>query len=51
MEDIPEWAVLIGNVGFPVLLSLYLLIRFEKRIDGLIKVIRDLQSKINNSDV
>lgn len=50
MEAIPDWAVLVGNVGFPVLLTLYLLTRFEKRIDRLTKEIQDLQNKMNRID-
>lgn len=50
MEVIPDWAVLVGNVGFPVLLALYLLTRFEKRIDRLTNEIRDLQTKMNRMD-
>lgn len=48
MESIPDWAILIGNIGFPAIITIYLLTRFEKRIDDLTKAIHNLQSKINS---
>ncbi|KXB45746.1 hypothetical protein HMPREF3188_00904 [Tissierellia bacterium KA00581] len=36
----------ISNVGFPVVLSVFLLLRFEKKIDELTKAITELVSKI-----
>lgn len=36
----------ISNVGFPVVLSIFLLLRFEKKIDELTKAITELVSKI-----
>lgn len=38
---------LISNVGFPVALSMFLLIRFENKIDELTKAITELVIKIN----
>ncbi|HCL4446030.1 TPA: YvrJ family protein [Clostridium botulinum] len=32
---------LISNVGFPVAISVYLLVRVEKKLDDLIKVFND----------
>lgn len=32
---------LISNVGFPVAISVYLLVRIEKRLDDLIKAFND----------
>ncbi|MCW6084553.1 MULTISPECIES: YvrJ family protein [Clostridium] len=32
---------LISNVGFPVAVSVYLLVRVEKKLDGLIKAFND----------
>lgn len=37
----------ISNVGFPVALSIFLLLRFEKKIDELTKAITELVAKIN----
>ncbi|MEC0579201.1 YvrJ family protein [Bacillus paralicheniformis] len=31
----------IGNVGFPAVLAIYLLTRFEKKIDELIELIKE----------
>lgn len=36
----------ISNVGFPVVLSVFLLLRFEKKIDELTKAITESVSKI-----
>ncbi|MDQ0207638.1 YvrJ family protein [Alkalicoccobacillus murimartini] len=43
MEHLPEWAVLLGNFGFPILIAIYLLTRFEKRIDNLTNAVRDVE--------
>lgn len=37
-----ELIVLIGNLGFPIAVSAYLLVRFEKKIDILNESIEDL---------
>lgn len=39
---------LIGNVGFPIAVSLYLLVRIEAKMEGLTKSINDLASVVNN---
>ncbi|EKE31242.1 hypothetical protein MJ3_09738 [Salimicrobium jeotgali] len=44
MENIPDWAVLLGNYGFPTLVAIYLLTRFEKRLDSLTTAIRILEN-------
>ena len=36
----------ISNVGFPVVLYIFLLLRFEKKIDELTKAITELVTKI-----
>lgn len=33
--DLPQWITILGNFGFPICISIYLLIRFEKKIDNL----------------
>lgn len=40
---------LISSVGFPIAVSIYLLIRFESKIDLLVKSIQDL--KVDIADV
>ncbi|MCQ6264970.1 YvrJ family protein [Fictibacillus sp. WQ 8-8] len=37
---------LLGNVGFPVLLAGYLMLQFEKRIQSLEAVIKDLRDEL-----
>lgn len=41
--DLNHWVVMVGNFGFPVVVAIYLLIRFEKKIQGLTTVIYDLK--------
>ncbi|MDG4657781.1 YvrJ family protein [Ectobacillus antri] len=41
-----DWISMIANVGFPITLTLYLLLRFEKKIDGLSDVIDRLKDVI-----
>lgn len=36
----------IGNFGFPLVLAIYLLVRFEKKIEKLTEVISQLESNI-----
>jgi hypothetical protein len=38
---------LITNVGFPIAVATYLLIRFETKIDGLSKAITELSGVVN----
>jgi len=33
---------MVGNVGFPILVAFYLLIRFEKKIDNLTEAINKM---------
>jgi hypothetical protein len=46
MNGINEWYNAIANIGFPIAIALYLLIRFEKRIDGLREDISKLEHAI-----
>ncbi|GEP64782.1 hypothetical protein CBE01nite_25500 [Clostridium beijerinckii] len=41
-----EMVTLITNVGFPIAVATYLLIRFETKIDGLTKAITDLSTVV-----
>lgn len=42
-----EMVTLVTNVGFPIAVATYLLIRFETKIDGLSKAITDLSAVVN----
>ncbi|WP_084786605.1 YvrJ family protein [Bacillus tuaregi] len=42
MGELNIWLEAIGNVGFPVLVTFYLLMRFEKKIDILTETIDKL---------
>lgn len=51
-ENIPSWIRIIGNLGFPIAITVYLFVRFERKLDGLEKVIMGLSTvilKIRNS--
>jgi hypothetical protein len=37
----------IGNFGFPIVVSLYLLVRIEKKLDALTEAITKLGEKLN----
>lgn len=41
--DIPQIFSIIGNLGFPVVIAIYLLLRFEKKIENLTEAITQLQ--------
>lgn len=45
-ETVPLWVSLIGNFGFPISITVYLFIRFEKKIDALEIVIIELSTVI-----
>ncbi|MGV2623266.1 UNVERIFIED_CONTAM: YvrJ family protein [Halobacillus marinus] len=46
LVDLPQWIVIIGNFGFPVAITFYLFVRFEKKLDKLENVIMKLSSEI-----
>ncbi|GAQ16972.1 ribonuclease Z [Oceanobacillus picturae] len=46
LEDIPMWISLTGNFGFPIAITVYLFVRFEKKIDKLETVIMQLSEVI-----
>lgn len=41
-DDLSLWVQIFANFGFPMGMTLYLLIRFEKKIDALRETIKDL---------
>ena len=44
-----EFIQIIGNFGFPVAIAIYLLVRFENRLESLRTSIENLSKKIDNS--
>lgn len=48
MHDVNNWVLLLGNFGFPILIAVYLLIRFERKIEALTSVIIELKNSIKN---
>jgi len=49
MEDIQAWITMMGNFGFPVVVSIYLLVRFEKKIETLGETIQELGEIIKST--
>ncbi|MCR6525376.1 YvrJ family protein [Lysinibacillus capsici] len=45
-ENIPMWITLTGNFGFPIAITVYLFVRFEKKLDKLETVILQLSEVI-----
>ncbi|TPV44224.1 YvrJ family protein [Bacillus dicomae] len=45
-----EWIKLIGNVGFPIVVTLYLLHRIESKLDGVIVAIEKLPRQLLQCD-
>ena len=43
----PVLVGILGNFGFPVVIAIYLLMRFEKRIESLTEAIAKLQQIMN----
>ncbi|MCP1452197.1 hypothetical protein J3D64_005476 [Priestia megaterium] len=43
---IEQWLNLIRNFGFPIVVTLYLLLRFEKKIDHLTEAINKIATSI-----
>jgi len=47
MEYISVWLDLLKDVGFPTVMTIYLLFHFEKKIGRLIDVVEDLKNEID----
>ncbi|PLR75287.1 YvrJ family protein [Bacillus sp. V3-13] len=45
-SSVYKWITILGNFGFPICISIYLLIRFEKKIDNLGEIISQLTEVI-----
>jgi len=41
-----EWIRMVGNVGFPIVVTLYLLRRIESKLDGVIVAIEKLPKQL-----
>lgn len=41
-----EWASFIGNVGFPVFMTVYLLVRLDKTIGKMMETLEELKQQI-----
>ncbi|MBD8026793.1 YvrJ family protein [Ureibacillus sp. Re31] len=46
MLDEGQLINLISNIGFPIAVSIYLLLRFEKKIEGLEQTIQKLTTEV-----
>lgn len=44
-----DWIMIIGNFGFPIAMTVYLFIRFEKKLENLELSINKLSELIKNS--
>ena len=47
--DISQWINIMGNFGFPIAITIYLFVRFEKKIDKLEVAITELGEIIRDS--
>lgn len=47
--DITEWVNIISTIGFPIFITLYILVRLENKMDTLNKSINDLTSAIKGN--
>jgi hypothetical protein len=45
-SDLPQWISILGNFGFPICITMYLLIRVEKKLDNLTNGITQLTEVI-----
>ena len=46
--ELPQWIMMLGNFGFPIAITIYLFIRFEKKRDNLENVIIQLSDVIKD---
>jgi hypothetical protein len=44
-----EWVSLIGNVGFPIVVTLYLLHRVENKLDAVVLAIEKLPQQLKKT--
>lgn len=46
---VPQWITIVGNFGFPIAITIYLFLRFEKKLERLEIVINQLSEVIKES--
>ncbi len=49
MENLPNWIDVLSNVGFPIVLVFYLLIRLEKSFNQLEEAIESFVNEVKKS--
>lgn len=47
--DLTQWVTLLGNFGFPICISIYLLVRFEAKLENLGEIITQLTEVIKET--
>jgi hypothetical protein len=47
--EVPQWITIVGNFGFPIAITIYLFLRFEKKLERLETVIIQLGEVIKES--
>lgn len=47
--EMPQWIAILGNFGFPIAITIYLFLRFEKKLEKLEVVITELGEVIKDS--
>lgn len=46
MSDLSSLLNMVNNSGFPIVISIYLLLRFEKKIESLNTIMQNISTKI-----
>ena len=46
MSDLSSLINMVNNSGFPIVISIYLLLRFEKKIESLNTIMQNISTKI-----
>lgn len=49
MIEMPQWIMILGNFGFPIAITIYLFIRFERKLEKLEQVIINLGEIIKDA--
>lgn len=49
-EILPIFSTAVGNLGFPIVITGYLLLRFEKKMDRLNETIQELREEISRKE-
>lgn len=47
--EMPQWITIMGNFGFPIAITIYLFLRFEKKLEKLELIITQLGEIIKES--